>query len=236
MSLFNQNFGEYWGEQILKYGYLGVFLFSMISNSIPYAVVPYLLLLIIIAKNITSYTGRVLLILLSTLGAVLGKLIVYFMGYGLSPIITSWKYRSILDILRRSRSIFIAVTLFASLPLPDDVLFIPLGAIRYDVKRYILALFIGKFIITYLTVNLGIQAYWLLEEAAGFPIWISIPIMIILTIYVMYIITNVNWNLIIETGAKKSVLHAFLYLIYEVLVKTALIPIYVYRRIRGRSR
>lgn len=236
MSSTNQGFHDAWREQVLKYGYLGIFLFSMISNSIPYTTVPYLLVLIIIAKNITSYSGRIILILLSTIGAVMGKLMVYFMGYGLSPIITSHKFRSIVEILRRSRSVFIAITVFAALPLPDDILFIPLGAIKYDIKRYVIALFIGKLTLTYIAVNLGVQTYWLLEEAAGFPVWISIPVMILFTIYIIYIIANVNWNLIIEIGARKSVLHALLHFIYEILVKTFMIPIYIYRMIRSKRK
>lgn len=217
-----------------KVGYLGVFWVSFISNSIPYMALPYLFFIILYVNQVKpDFTSKLLIMALSTLGASLGKIIVYSIGYGLRSLILKQHLMKTTHPFRLFRkSIFIATLLFALLPLPDDILFIPLGMMKYDIKRYFVALFLGKFVLTFVTIHLGAQAYWLLEETAGLPTWLSILAMVLLTLYVTYLLSQIDWFKIVQLASEKKTLLAIGWFFREVIVKTFKMPIYVLNKVK----
>ncbi|MEM2123142.1 MAG: VTT domain-containing protein [Candidatus Bathyarchaeia archaeon] len=135
--------------------YLGIFIISLLGNLALFFPVPYLLLIFTIALD-TPNIGLILLTFLGALGATIGKLFSYTIGYGGGKMLGR-KYEERFNNLRRllGGRPFIAAFIFAASPLPDDLLFIPLGIMKYSLYKTFLACFAGKFLITFLTVGSG---------------------------------------------------------------------------------
>ncbi|MEM3607749.1 MAG: VTT domain-containing protein [Candidatus Bathyarchaeia archaeon] len=135
--------------------YLGVFVISLLGNLALFFPVPYLLLVFTIALD-TPNIGLILLTFLGALGATAGKLFSYVVGYGGGKVLGR-RYEGRFNTLRRllGGRPFIAAFIFAASPLPDDLVFIPLGMMRYSLYKTFLACFAGKLLITFLTVGSG---------------------------------------------------------------------------------
>ncbi|MGC9121806.1 MAG: hypothetical protein ACP5HP_02580, partial [Thermogladius sp.] len=70
-------------ERVLRStGLYGVFFTSLVSNSIPFVALPYLVYIIVYASRFSDFRSLVLIALVSGIGAGLGKVIVYFIGRG----------------------------------------------------------------------------------------------------------------------------------------------------------
>lgn len=81
-----------------------------------------------LAFKYVTLQDRILLILSSALGATLGKVLIYFIGKGFSKLL-SQRSRKNLELFNKiaKKSLALAIFVFAALPLPDDVLYLPLG-------------------------------------------------------------------------------------------------------------
>lgn len=135
-------------ETLVGYRYIGVFLLSFISNSIPFVGVPYLSFLILITPFL-NFWELILIGILSALGASLGKVVIYLLGRGISYTLPEKTKENLLFFqkLLRKWGAF-AIFLFAASPLPDDVLYIPLGMAQYKLIHYFIAVFCGKLVVT----------------------------------------------------------------------------------------
>ncbi len=177
-----------------KYGLLGVFLISFVGNAIPYATVPYLAIIAALAaqKGLTLWDA-LLWSVVGGLGAALGKVVVYLTGLGTSELLPE-KVRKNFEIFSRiaQRGIFIAIFLFAALPLPDDVLYIPLGVAKYPLLKFFIAVWLGKIVITFASIAFG-NAYAALMAEYKVSITKSTIILIIVTIILMIIIGRMDW-------------------------------------------
>ncbi|RLG80535.1 MAG: hypothetical protein DRO13_03515 [Thermoprotei archaeon] len=218
-----------------RYGLFGVFIVSFLGNTIPYSTIPYLILIVIYAGVLKDPLQHLVLTLLSGLGAALGKLIVYFFGYGIRRLLPSNTRENIVLFSRVFRkSTFIAVYLFAALPLPDDILYIPLGAVKYSVTRYFTALLLGKITITGATVFFGSSIAGFIRGLTGYPDYVVIPILLAITIYLMYLVVEIDWSKAAEIAMKKgfwSVLH---YVLTESIKATVEIPSKVASAVRRK--
>lgn len=187
-------------RKLIILGPIGIFLASLLGNAIPYATVPYLIVIVQYFATI-KYTllDIILIAVAGGLGAALGKIIVYSIGraarYALSEE-TKENLRLFTKLM--SKSVFIAVFLFAALPLPDDVLYLPLGVSGYSVVKFFMACFLGKIIITLLAALFGV-AWAQIVEIGKIPVWISAPSMLIISVIVAYAITAIDWVRVVES-------------------------------------
>jgi len=187
---------------LMRYGLIGVFLVSMISNAIPYTTVPYLLFIAVY----TAATGRtpehVLLVSLSGgVGAAVGKIAVYYVGRGfarLLPKSTRASMEQSVKLLRKS--VFLIILLAAATPIPDDVVNIPASIVGYDVLRYFTAVVLGKILLTGVAASLGSAASLLIEEPSSIPLHIAIPVLILVSTYITYLVVKIDW----VTAARKA--------------------------------
>jgi len=177
---------------------LSILIISFIGNAIPYIAIPYLAAIIayvdLLKPNILEY---VLINVLGGLGAGLGKIVTYFVGRGLGLIILSHESRKNLELFSKiaSKGIFITVFLFAALPLPDDVLYIPLGMARYSILKFFMACTVGKIVITLLATSWGKLFLYLIGEKLSIY---GIVIVIILTIMLTYLLNRIDWSLVMS--------------------------------------
>lgn len=208
-------------------GALGLFLLALVSNAIPYSTIPYL---VVIASSILArLRGLDLLIAILTLsaGATMGKLVVYFIGRSLGRIekIKNFTWSSTKFFSKHKKSVFTLIFLVAALPLPDDVFYIPIATARYSIIYFTIALFLGKLVITILTALYGISLGFLLEETAKLPVYISIPVMIAVTIVLTILVNKIDWAGVENTYIEKGALHAFIYLLKSIIKLLFITPL-----------
>ena len=97
------------------------------------------------------------------LGSAIGELTGYGIGLGGEKIIIK-KYPQYKDSLKawkrkfKERG-FILLFLFAVTPLPDDIVGIVAGLLKYDVKKFLIAVFLGKTLMFLLVAYAGKWAF-----------------------------------------------------------------------------
>ncbi|MEO3993373.1 MAG: VTT domain-containing protein [Desulfurococcaceae archaeon TW002] len=192
--------------EYLKTFLLGPFLISFVSNSIPFISLPYLLVIIGFAFKFTSLHDRILVVFFSALGASLGKILIYFIGKGFSKFLGQSSKKN-LELFNKiaSKSLPLAIFVFAALPLPDDVLYLPLGLSGFSLLTYFISVFLGKLFLKSLVVFYG-SLLILAGEELGYH---TIPAFIALSILFSYYVIKIDWSKVIkahmEGGLKKSV-------------------------------
>jgi membrane protein DedA with SNARE-associated domain len=181
--------------------YVGVFLVSLGGNVLPFFPIPYLIAIFTIAIEM-SKINIFLLTFVSALGATLGKFVAYGVGFG-GRLTLGEKYKRRFNALRVALggSPFVAALVFAASPLPDDLIMIPLGMIKYSPIKTFLALLIGKFILTFAIVwsaRFSRQTIAWIIGPENQMIWVvSIVVVVVLTV----IMIKVDWEKIITRRA-----------------------------------
>ncbi|RLF05818.1 MAG: hypothetical protein DRK00_03425 [Thermoprotei archaeon] len=183
-------------------GYLGLFIVSVLGNLIPFIPIPYLAV-VFMYSAVLSY-DPLLTGVVSGLGGAAGKLIVYLTGRGASRLIASVVGgEERLEALKRLLGAYgaLAAFLFAATPSPDDVVIVVLGMIRYDVYRFLLAVALGKIVIS-LAVAYGGWAVGEIFSPMG--LWITLIASIVLLALATLLIIAVDWVKVLEVVSKEG--------------------------------
>lgn len=203
---------------VKSYGLLGIFIVSLIGNAIPYFTVPYLLIIALYGSTV-ELQAQIFVALSGGFGAAIGKVIILLMGRVARYILSEESKKNLEVFLELARkSIFLAILLFAALPVPDDILYFPLGVSGYSPFLFFSAVAIGKIFITWLAVAFG----YLIISIGKYPWWISSLTLIVLTLIITYLTVKINWIKAMEIGNKAGLLPATLYVIrssIEILFK-----------------
>lgn len=124
-------------------GYLGLFIISFIFSIIPFIPVPYFPILVTAAfnKNFDPH----LIALSSAVGVVAAKTIIFFISYYGRAILsdkTKRRMRPLQKLVAKYGwpGAFVA----AATPIPDDLVYIPLGLTKYSPWKFAIATFAGK--------------------------------------------------------------------------------------------
>ncbi|RUM47147.1 MAG: hypothetical protein DSY37_03600 [Hyperthermus sp.] len=198
-------------------------LISAASNSIPYMTVPYLVLIAGYgASSGLSPLDKVLVALGGGLGAAIGKMIVFYIGRGVNRILSE-NTRENLDVFIEAfkRGVFIAVFLFAALPIPDDVLYIPLGVAGYSPLLFFVAVMLGKIVLTGVAVFFGNVLSSLVSEEAVNPLKLGAAL-VAGSVLVAVIISRMKWKRIISVYDDYGIVPAFVEMIVQAFM--ALMP------------
>jgi len=188
------------GKWALTLGPIGIMIISFIGNAIPYSVIPYLIFVVNYAAVIGGRIDvLVVTAILGGLGATLGKLVVYSVGR-IARVALSKEAKQNLELFTTlaSKSVFVATFLFAALPLPDDILYVPLGVTGYSIFKFFIAVALGKIVITGMALTLGsmIQATSSITGSAD-PL-LSTVIALLVSIILSYIILSIDWAKVIN--------------------------------------
>jgi len=131
-----------------------VFIISFIGTASIIIPVPYTLF--IFALSTTQNWDPWLLIIAGGFGSAAGELTGYALGYFGRRIISEERQRKMTYLLKLfDRYGPLAIFIFALTPLPDDVLFIPLGILRYKFYKAFIPALIGKLAMLVIIVYLG---------------------------------------------------------------------------------
>ncbi|NPA22896.1 MAG: VTT domain-containing protein [Crenarchaeota archaeon] len=186
---------------------LSTYVISFISNCIPYLTVPYLAIIFfytsLFSNNIELVT---IIILISSLGAATGKVIVYLIGKSLRRLVIGKVSEQDIELFNKlaDKGIFFAIFVFAATPLPDDVLYIIVGALKYSPLRFFAACLAGKIVITSFVAFSG--------EAIGdvVPPGLVIILSIAITVLVILFMRRIDWEKLvrsmIEDGAHRAIM------------------------------
>lgn len=192
------------------FGVPGLFVISFISNALPYSTIPYLLWLIPYFAVVNDPAQVALSILAASLGATAGKIVIYFVGKYFGEL---FKARSTTKriselVSRHEKTIFALVLLAAATPVPDDIVYIPVGYAGYRLAYFVAALFIGKTVITLLAAIYGKALSFIFVEASDIPAWASLLFSVIITLLIIRTVGIIKWEEIgreyISSGARKA--------------------------------
>ena len=92
----------------------------------------------------------------------------------------------------------IAIFFFALTPLPDDILFIPLGIMRYNLIKAFIPCFFGKLLMTFILAYSGQISFELVKNIFGEGGMLSVVITVALLIIIIYIMFKIDWEKIFE--------------------------------------
>jgi len=126
-------------------GYIGILLISFVSSIIPFIPVPYFPVLITASFN-PNFDPH-LISLISALGIVGAKTIIFFISYYGRKILsdkTKERMRPLQNLV--SRYGWFGAFIAALTPIPDDIVYIPLGLAKYNPWKFATATFAGKFL------------------------------------------------------------------------------------------
>lgn len=183
--------------KIAEFQYPGIFLISLISNSIPFVGLPYLNVLVILSPFL-SFEEVVIVSIVSALGASIGKIVIYVIGAGMRITLSEKTKENLIFFEKIFRKWgFFAIFLFAASPLPDDVLYIPLGIAKYRISHYFLAVFFGKVVITSYVLFAGKITSEAMKELLGNNI-ISLLIFFSLTLVFSIVVIKIDWKKLFE--------------------------------------
>ena len=185
-------------------GYIGILVISFIGSIIVFIPVPYFPILISSALN-KDFDPH-MIALSSALGAVLAKIIIFIASYYGRNILSN-KTKTKMQPLQKLLSKYGAIGAFlaALTPIPDDLIYIPLGLAKYSAKKFAIATFLGKFIfgeiIVWGTVFLGrpiMEEVLSVSDASNQLSTIVVTVLTVaLLILVLFFTFKVDWSKII---------------------------------------
>ncbi|MFX1376543.1 MAG: VTT domain-containing protein [Promethearchaeota archaeon] len=188
-----ENISRYETFQNLSIGLLVTFWVCLVGNLIPVPT-PYTFVVCFSSQPFLQKNCFIPFIVgfVASLGCLIGELGGYFIGRGASELISEERTENLKKyqeyLISHPKVAPILIYLFGSTPLNDDILTIPLGLIKYNIKKTILWIWLGK-----VTLML-IFAYNLLNicELFGGESWIISLISLYVIVILVYLMLRVN--------------------------------------------
>jgi len=172
-------------QLLMSYGYVGVFAISLLGNLLIFVPIPYLLLILGLGASLDP----VLVGIVGGFGATVGKIVSYTIGAAGRKFLSQQR-RERLDYAKAliGRYGALAIFFFAASPLPDDVLYIPLGMMRYNLILFFISCLLGKIVLTSFVAAFGrglssLIIYFASEQGGFAGIFLTI-LFIAISIYV----------------------------------------------------
>jgi membrane protein YqaA with SNARE-associated domain len=147
-----------------QYGYIGIFLVSLIGSLSIVIPVPYTILIFTFGRVLNP----ALIAVAGGVGSALGEISGYALGYLGRAVVSKERQRKMdcfLGVFRRYGPLTILV--FAVTPLPDDLLFIPLGIMRYNFLKAFIPCLLGKTLMCFALAYAGYMSIGFVETVFG---------------------------------------------------------------------
>jgi len=196
-----------------QYGYLGIFLISLVGALSIFLPIPYTVVIFTLGglKAGGTWVFEPLWIAVSAgIGSAIGEFSGYLIGVGGGKAISK-RYKKRMDLLTRifDKYGLIVIFLFALTPLPDDLLFIPLGVMRYNLVRAFVPALIGKFCMNLIVAYSGRFSIQIIRDIFGVESdWISaligMVLAIVLLIIVFVVMFKTDWERFLEPADSKA--------------------------------
>jgi len=195
---------DVWGwmaDLVTNYGYLGAFFISIFGNFTIFFPVPFTITIYAFGATLNP----VILGIACGLGSTIGEFSAYLVGVGGRKVIGD-RYEERLESAKRLLEKYGAmiIFLFALLPLPDDAILIPLGVLRYDLKKALIAAFLGKVAMCTIVAYAGRFSYTfvrdLFESGGVLGGVASVAILALILVAMM----RIDWTRFIDDSAPED--------------------------------
>ena len=132
-------------------GYIGLTLVSFFGSLIPFVPLPSFLLLA--TMSLGDQFDLHVIALISAVTATGAKIIIFSVSYGGRRIIGEKSRKRMRPFERLVKKYGAGAAFFAAAtPIPDDLIYVPLGLAKYNPKRFIIATLAGKIVLSYAIV------------------------------------------------------------------------------------
>ena len=183
-------------------GYLGLTIVSFFGSLIPFVPIPSFILVATMAAG-EQFDIHVL-VLIAALTSTAAKQIIFYVSYGGRKIISEKTKKRMMPFQKLVKryggsAAFVA----AATPIPDDLVYIPLGLAKYNPKRFFVATLSGKFVLYYVIVLIShYMGLSLLEPILQgiddpLPVYIGIIALGIAMTIVVILLLRLNWEKIL---------------------------------------
>ena len=183
-------------------GYLGLTIVSFFGSLIPFVPIPSFVLVATMAAG-EQFDIHVL-VLIAAITSTAAKQIIFYVSYGGRKIISEKTKKRMLPFQKLVKryggsAAFVA----AATPIPDDLVYIPLGLAKYNPKRFFVATLLGKFVLFYVIVLIShYTGLSLLEPVLQgiddpLPVYIGIIALGIAMTLVVILLLRLNWEKIL---------------------------------------
>ena len=183
-------------------GYLGLTIVSFFGSLIPFVPIPSFVLVATMAVG-EQFDIHVLVVI-AALTSTVAKQIIFYASYGGRKIISEKTKKRMLPFQKLVKryggsAAFVA----AATPIPDDLVYIPLGLAKYNPKRFFVATLLGKFVLYYVIVlishytGLSLLEPVLQEIDDPLPVYIGIIALGAAMTIVVILLLRLNWERIL---------------------------------------
>ena len=180
-------------------GYIILALVNFIGSLVPFVPLPGFLLLA--TMSVGSEYDLHILALVSAISATVAKQIIFFLSFGGRKILNPKTRKRMKPFERLVKKYGAAAAFFAAAtPMPDDIIFIPLGLAKYNPKRFFVATLAGKIVLSYIIVfishyiGLSFVEPFLENVDDPTPVYIGILIFGAMMTGVVLLVLKLDWQ------------------------------------------
>lgn len=183
-------------------GYLGLVLVNFFGSLIPFIPLPGFIFLA--SMSVGNQFDLHVLAILSALSATAAKQIIFYVSYQGRRIISEKTRKRMRPFERLVKRYGAGAAFFAAAtPIPDDLIYVPLGLAKYNPKRFFIATLTGKLVLSYFIVfishHLGmslVQPY--LDDITDVTtVYVGIIIFGVMMTVVVVLLLRLNWEKIL---------------------------------------
>lgn len=147
---------------VSKYGYAGLFFVCLLGSS---SVIPIPFQIIVFSFG--SMFNPLFVGIIAAIGSSLGSLVSYLIGLGGKEILEDKYSKQLNDIKKKLKKygIFLWLIVIYATPIPNVPFAVLSGVVRYDFKKFFLAVLIGEFI---LNLSLAFAGFYSLKWIAKY--------------------------------------------------------------------
>jgi len=182
----------------LKWVILSLALVNFFGSLVPFVPLPGFLLLATMSVG-NQYHLHVLA-LVSAVTATVAKQIIFYVSYGGRKMINEKTRKRMRPFERLVKRYGAGAAFFAAAtPIPDDIVYVPLGLAKYNPKRFFIATLTGKIVLSYAIVfishHLGLSLVepFLENVEDATPIYIGIIVFGVMMTAVVVLLLRLDW-------------------------------------------
>jgi len=180
-------------------GYLGLVLVSFFGSLIPF--VPFPAFILLATMSTTDQFDLNIIAITSAVASTFAKQIIFYLSYGGRKIINEQTRKRIKPFERLVKrygagAAFVA----AATPIPDDLIYVPLGLAKYNPLRFFISTVAGKIVLSYAIVFIsrGFGSSYinpLLDQVSDLStIYIGTTIFVAMITGVVILMLRLNWE------------------------------------------
>ncbi|WOV92871.1 MAG: VTT domain-containing protein [Candidatus Nitrosoabyssus spongiisocia] len=179
-------------------GYTTLALVSFFGSLVPFIPLPFFIFLV--TMSVGDQFNLHLLVLISAITSAGAKQIIFMLSYSGRRIIKESTKQRMLPFQRLVKRYGAAAAFgAAATPIPDDIIYIPLGLAKYNPWKFFIATFVGKVVLSYILVLSShyfgrslIEPY--IQELTDLtPLYVGFIIFVASLLLIVYLMLRLDW-------------------------------------------